>query len=54
MSEQVGKVSIAVEKALMISIIKDEISLTDLHTLQVMVITRTRSHIKKQFKRVIF
>ena len=47
-------VSNAVEKALMISMTNDEISLTDLHMLQAMVLTRTRSHIKKQFKRVIF
>ena len=54
MSEQISKVSIAVRKTPIISILKDEISVTDFHTLQVMVVTRARSHIKKQFKRAIF
>lgn len=54
MLEQISKVSIAVGKAPVISVPKDEISVTGFHTLQVMVITKTRSHIKKQFKRVIF
>ena len=54
MSEQISKVSIAVRKTPIMSILKDEISVTDFHTLQVMVVTRARSHIKKQFKRAIF
>ena len=37
----------------MISMLKNEISVTDFHTLQVIVVTRARSHIKKQFKRAI-
>ena len=53
MSEQISKVSIAVRKTPMISMLKNEISVTDFHTLQVIVVTRARSHIKKQFKRAI-
>ena len=54
MSEQISKVSIAVRKTPMMSMLKNEISVTDFHTLQVMVVTRARSHIKKQFERTIF